>query len=80
MIEIHIIFFLGLVGYYRWFIKGFSKITPPLTKLTEKRIKFKWSNYYEPNFLELKNILVTNPILTIPSDLGGFVVYSDDSH
>ena len=36
--------FLGLVGYYWRFIKGFSRIVTPLTKLTRKDEKFKWSD------------------------------------
>ncbi|WJZ84253.1 hypothetical protein VitviT2T_003866 [Vitis vinifera] len=72
--------FLGLAGYYRWFIEGFSKIALPLTRLTQKGVKFEWSNDCERSFQELKNRLVTAPILTIPSGLGGFVVYSDASY
>ena len=72
--------FLGLTGYYRWFIEGFSKIALPLTRLTQKGGKFEWSNACERNFQELKNRLVTIPILTIPLGSGGFVVYSDASH
>ncbi|RVW68673.1 Retrovirus-related Pol polyprotein from transposon 17.6 [Vitis vinifera] len=72
--------FLGLAGYYRRFIEGFSKIALPLTKLTQKGVKFEWSDDYECSFQELKNRLVSAPILTIPSGSGGFVVYSDASH
>lgn len=32
--------FLGLVGYYHWFVKDFFKIVAPLTKLTQKNVKF----------------------------------------
>ncbi|KAL6315073.1 hypothetical protein AAG906_030926 [Vitis piasezkii] len=71
--------FLGLTGYYRRFIKGFSKIALPLTRLTQKGVKFEWSNDCECSFQELKNRLVTTPILTIPIGSGGFVVYSDAS-
>ncbi|GJX67043.1 putative reverse transcriptase domain-containing protein [Tanacetum coccineum] len=34
--------FLGLAGYYRRFIEGFSKIAKPMTKLTQKKVKFEW--------------------------------------
>ncbi|RVW83863.1 Retrovirus-related Pol polyprotein from transposon 412 [Vitis vinifera] len=71
--------FLGLPSYYRRFIEGFSKIALPLTKLTQKGVKFEWSNDCERSFQELKNKLVTTPILTIPLGSGGFVVYSDAS-
>ena len=72
--------FLGIAGYYRQFIEGFSKIALPLTKLTQKGVKFQWSDNCEHSFQELKNRLVTTPILTIPSSSRGFVVYSDASH
>ncbi|RVX22738.1 Retrovirus-related Pol polyprotein from transposon 17.6 [Vitis vinifera] len=72
--------FLGLAGYYKRFIEGFSKIALPLTKLTQKGVKFEWSDDCECSFQELKNRLVSAPILTIPSGSGGFVVYSDASH
>ncbi|RVW73465.1 Transposon Ty3-G Gag-Pol polyprotein [Vitis vinifera] len=70
--------FLSL-GMWR-FIEGFSKIALPLTSLTQKGVKFEWSDDCERSFQELKNRLVTAPILTIPSGSGGFVVYSDASH
>ena len=77
MIEIQS--FLGLAGYYRQFVEGFSKIALPLTRLTQKRVKFEWFNDCEHSFQELKNRLMKTPILNIPSGLGGFVVYSDVS-
>ena len=72
--------FLGLAGYYRQFIEGFSKFALPMTKLTQKGVKFEWSDECERSFQELKNRLVTAPVLTIPSGSRGFVVYSDASH
>ena len=72
--------FLGLTGYYRQFIERFSKIVLPLTRLTQKGVKFEWSNDCKHSFQELKNRLVTTPILTIPSGSRGFVVYSDAFH
>nr|GFC87222.1 putative reverse transcriptase domain-containing protein [Tanacetum cinerariifolium] len=42
--------FLGLVGYYRRFIEGFSKIAKPMTKLTQKKVKFGWGNKQEAAF------------------------------
>ena len=71
--------FLGLAGYYRRFIEGFSTIALPLTKLTRKDVKFIWDEKCENSFLELKNRLTSAPILTLPSGEGGLVVYSDAS-
>ncbi|GJU04086.1 putative reverse transcriptase domain-containing protein [Tanacetum coccineum] len=42
--------FLGLAGYYRRFIEGFSKITRPMTKLTQKSIKFDWGEMAKAAF------------------------------
>ena len=72
--------FLGLAGYYIRFIEGFSKIALPLTRLTQKGVKFEWYDECEHSFKELKDRLVMAPILTIPSSSGRFVVYNDTSH
>ncbi|WVZ48686.1 hypothetical protein U9M48_000105 [Paspalum notatum var. saurae] len=46
--------FLGLAGYYRRFIEGFSKIAKPMTALLEKNIKFQWTSACQKAFEELK--------------------------
>ncbi|GJR13918.1 putative reverse transcriptase domain-containing protein [Tanacetum coccineum] len=46
--------FLGLAGYYRRFIEGFSKIAKPMTKLTQKKVKFEWGDKQETTFQLLK--------------------------
>ena len=46
--------FLGLAGYYRRFVKDFSKIALPLTQLTQKGISFDWTDQRESAFQELK--------------------------
>ena len=71
--------FLGLAGYYRKFVEGFSKIATPLTKLTRKEEKFIWSEAYQNSFDELKQRLTTAPVLTLPSGSEGFTVYCDAS-
>ena len=47
--------FLGLAGYYRRFIEGFSKIAKPMTELLKKDKKFEWTKDCEKSFIELKN-------------------------
>ena len=71
--------FLGLAGYYRRFVEGFSKLSGPLTKLTQKAARFIWSEECEKSFQELKKRLVTAPVLTLPTGSEGFVIYSDAS-
>ncbi|GJU53275.1 hypothetical protein Tco_1226989 [Tanacetum coccineum] len=58
--------FLGLAGYYRRFIEGFSKISKPMTKLTQKNVKFDWSEKAEAPFQLLKQKLCSAPILALP--------------
>jgi len=71
--------FLGLAGYYRRFVEGFSSIASPLTKLTQKKAKFQWSDDCEKSFAELKTRLTTAPVLTLPEGLDGYVIYCDAS-
>ncbi|KAD3336881.1 hypothetical protein E3N88_32400 [Mikania micrantha] len=72
--------FLGLDGYYRHFIKNFSKIAQPLTMLTQKDRKFDWEEKQEKAFQLLKQKLCNAPILTLPDGTNNFVVYCDASH
>jgi hypothetical protein len=58
--------FLGMVGYYRRFIEGFSKIAGPMTKLLRKNTPFEWYEKCEESFQELKRRLTTAPILAVP--------------
>ena len=69
--------FLGLAGYYRGFVEGFSSIASPLTRLTRKEVTFQWSDEYEVSFQNLKILLSTTPILTLPVEGEGFLVYCD---
>jgi len=71
--------FLGLAGYYRRFIEGFSKIATPLTALMRKNVKFSWSDACEESFQELKKRLISAPVLALPSGTDGFAIYSDAS-
>ena len=71
--------FLGLAGYYRKFVEGFSKIAAPLTKLTRKDVKYDWVDACQKSFDELKGRLTSAPVLALPNGRDGFVVYSDAS-
>ena len=71
--------FLGLVGYYKKFVEGFSKIAAPLTKLTRKDVKYDWVDACQQSFEELKGRLTSAPVLALPNGRDGFVVYSDAS-
>ena len=71
--------FLGLAGYYRHFIEGFSKIAKPMTELLKKDKKFEWTEDCEKSFNELKIRLTTAPVLTLPDIYRSFDVYCDAS-
>ena len=71
--------FLGLAGYYRRFIEEFSRRAKPLTSLTQKGVKFEWTEAYEWSFRDLKNKLTTTPVLVTPSRNDGFTIYCDAS-
>ena len=63
--------FLRLAGYYRRFVEGFSSISAPLTKLTQKSAKFQWNDACERSFQELKDRLTSAPVLTLPEGPDG---------
>ncbi|GJT68753.1 putative reverse transcriptase domain-containing protein [Tanacetum coccineum] len=68
--------FLGLAGYYRRFIEGFSKIAKSMTKFNQKGIKFHWGEKEENAFQLIKQKLCSVPILALPEGNEDFVVYS----
>jgi hypothetical protein len=71
--------FLCLAGYYRRFMEGFSKLSELLTALTRKNACFLWMDECEQSFQDLKQRLVTAPILTLPLESCGFIIYNDAS-
>ncbi|KAK1678158.1 hypothetical protein QYE76_039006 [Lolium multiflorum] len=71
--------FLGMAGYYRRFIEGFSKIAGPMTKLLRKNTPFVWSEECEKSFQTLKEKLTTTPVLAVPEVGKDYTVYCDAS-
>jgi hypothetical protein len=69
--------FLGLAGYYRRFIEGFSKIAKPMTSLLEKGKEFKWIWDCQDSFNQLKLRLMSPPVLIMPDLQKGFDIYCD---
>nr|AAX93001.1 retrotransposon protein, putative, Ty3-gypsy sub-class [Oryza sativa Japonica Group]ABA91620.1 retrotransposon protein, putative, Ty3-gypsy subclass [Oryza sativa Japonica Group] len=70
---------LGLAGYYRRFIEGFSKLVRPMTELLKKEKKFHWSAACEDSFQEMKKRLTTAPVLTLPDIRKDFEIFCDAS-
>ena len=71
--------FLGLVGYYRKFIKNFAKIAKPLTLLTCQQVKFNWTLTHHDAFLTLNESIIQAPILQYPNPTKQYVVYTNVS-
>jgi hypothetical protein len=67
-------YFMGLAGYYRRFIGGFSKIAHPITSLQRKGMKFQWMSDCERSFQHLKQLLTSAPILRIANPNEDFIV------
>ena len=70
-------YFMGLAGYYRRFIEGFSKVVHAITSLQKKGIKFKWTSKCEESFQRLKNILTSALVLKVADPKKYFVVCTD---
>ena len=70
---------MGLAGYYRRFIKNFSRIAGPLTILTKRQGKYIWDTKSETSFQELKKQLTIAPVLTLPNEKDSYTVYTDAS-
>jgi hypothetical protein len=69
--------FMGLTGYYKRFIVGFSKIAHPITSLQKKGTKFEWTLKCENNFNLLKELLTSALALNIADPNESFVVCTD---
>ena len=71
--------FLGLVGYYRKFIRNLAKIAKPLTMLTRMDIKFEWKEIHQNTFTKLKEAIIQAPILQYLDTTKPYIVYTDAS-
>ena len=70
---------MGLAGYYRCFIAGFSRLAHPITSLQRKGRMFEWIEKCEGAFQELKRALTSAPILVVPDPTTDFLVCTDAS-
>ena len=71
--------FLGLVNFYRRFIPRFASIAAPLTSLTANKVPFKWNPEHQTAFKQLRQALVSPPILDYPQPNDHFILTTDAS-
>ena len=71
--------FLDLANNYRRFVWGFSGIAMATTQLLQIDKKIMWDDKCEASLTEFKTRLTTTPIFTLPSDMEGFIIYSNVS-
>ena len=75
----HVCTFLGLVGYYRKFIRNFAKIAKPLTLLTHQQATCEWTPTHHTAFLTLKESVIEVPTLCYLNPMKHHIVYTDAS-
>ena len=68
-----------MASYYRCFISGFSDIAHPLNHLLQKNVKFCWDQKCRNAFENIKEQLITSPILGFPDTDRDYSVYTDAS-
>ena len=71
--------FLGLVNFYRHFVNNFSKVAKPLHELTHKDMEWKWTDKCQDAFEKLKNIFISQPILSMVDTTKPLQIESDAS-
>ena len=69
--------FLGMCGYYRNCIEGFTKVAEPLVRLTQKNIPFKWEAEQQEAFQALKDMLVSARVMAYPRTDQPYKLYTD---
>ena len=70
---------MGLVNYYRRFIKNYADLAIPLYDLQKKKRKFHWGGEEQTAFDKLKLALITAPVMAFPQDKGQYILDTDAS-
>ena len=71
--------FLGIAGYYRRFVPGFSKVAGPLHNLTRQSMQIQWTPECQESFDQLKELLTSPPVLAYPDFERAFTLCTDAS-
>ena len=69
--------FLGMTSYYRRFCRNFSNVAHPLINLTSPKRKFEWDETCDNAFNQIKNLLCSKPVLSIPDPSEPFILQVD---
>ena len=72
--------FMGMMNYFRQYIKDFAAISEPLTRLTSRKLDWEWTPACQKAFEKLKACLCEKPVLAMPSFVPGhekFVLHTD---
>ena len=71
--------FLGMAGFFRRFVKDFSLLAEPLTRLTKKNARFQWTSVEQSAWQSIKDSLVSAPVLSHPDLDKPFWLITDSS-
>ena len=71
--------FLGLVNYYRRFIRNYTDLAIPLYDLQRKKTKFRWGDAEQRAFEELRAALISAPVMAFPQEQGRYILDTDAS-
>ncbi len=71
--------FLGFIGYYQYFIQGYSQIAQPLLDLTKQATVWHWDDKEQWAFEELRDKMVSKPVLQQPDFDKTFYLQTDAS-
>ena len=71
--------FLGLANFYRHFVNNFSKVAKPLHELTCKDMEWKWTVKCQDTFEKLKDIFISQPVLSMVDTTKPLRIESDTS-
>ena len=71
--------FLGLANFYRCFVNNFSKVAKPLHELTHKDTEWKWTEKCQIAFDKLKNIFISQSMLSMMDTMKPLQIESDTS-
>jgi len=77
--QTHLRSFLGCTNFFRHFIEHYAEIARPLSKLTSKKVVWRWADVQQRAFLTLKLALCTAPVLRYPDFDKEFIIETDAS-